>query len=112
MSMLKFVVQILLSVIFVSLLSSCTKKTCAAYHSAFIHHQGDREAFFAYFTPDSVARVDAPKFAKEGLVKGVTLKNFKKRHYIVPMKDYYGSPKDEYPFETNATDIDNMGPPK
>ncbi len=110
--MLKVVVQILLLVVFVGSLSSCTKKTCAAYHSAFIHHDADRQAFFAYFTPDSVARVESPKFSNEGLIKGVTLKNFKKRHYTVPMKDYYGSPQDEYPFETNATDIDNMGAAK
>lgn len=110
--MKRVVLLLVLSMIFMNILSSCTKKTCAAYHSAFIHHEEDRQAFFAYFTPDSVARIDPPKFAKEGIVKGVTLKNFKKRHYTVPMKDFYGSPKDEFPFETNATDIDNMGPPK
>ena len=108
----KFVFGFFITVLFVNLLSSCTKKTCAAYNSAFIHREEDRQAFFAYFSPDSVARVKPPSISKEGLAKGVTLKNFKKRHYVVPMKDFYGSPKDEFPFETNATDIDNMGPPK
>ncbi len=112
MGFMKITTYIFLGLFAICSLASCTKKTCAAYHSAFIHNKSDQQAFFAYFSPDSVARVEGPKFNKVGIVKGVKLKNYKKRHYVVPMKDYHGAPKDEYPFETNATDIDNMGEPK
>ncbi len=87
--------HIVLISLFVTLISSssCTKKICAAYGSYFLLNE---QAQMEYFSPfdmgeDSVA---TPKKSYKssidgnGIAHGPTPKNFRKKHYQVPMKDY------------------------
>ena len=101
---------LIFSVVAVAAFTSCTKKTCPAYHSVFILHESDQHAYFSPFGEDSIPKTNSWGKKSNGIAEGTTPKNYKKRHYKVPMKDYHGEPEQtEWEFETNATDIDNMG---
>ena len=105
----------LITVILISTATfSCgVKKTCPAYHSYFILKPENQDAYFSPFGKDSIP--ETPKYGKNkfGLMNGTTVKTFKKRHYTVPMQDFQAEvAEEEYPFETNATDIDQIDPEK
>ena len=89
---------------------SCkVKKTCPAYHSSFILKSENQDAYFSPFQTDSMPTEIKYGKNKYGLMNGCTVKSFKKRHYNVPMQDYQGVVvEDEFPFETNVTDIDQI----
>ena len=98
-----------LSIAALGITVSCTKKTCPAYHSVFILHESDQHAYFSPFGEDSIPKTHSWGKKSNGIAEGTTPKNYKKRHYKVPMKDYHGEPEQtEWEFETSATDIDNM----
>ena len=88
-------------------LGACgVKKTCPAYHSSFILKEENQDAYFSPFK-DSIPTTIKYGKNKFGLMNGTTVKGFKERHYKVPMQDYQGVvEEEEFPFETNATDID------
>ncbi len=101
---------LIFSIVMLSTLYSCNKKTCPAYHSVFILHEADQHAYFSPFGEDSIPKTHSWGKKTNGISDGTTVKNYKKRHYKIPMKDYHGDPEEtEWEFETSATDIDNMG---
>lgn len=85
-------------VIIILLCSSCTRKICPAYESYFLlNEQAQLEYFSPFVMSDSSA---TPKeemkthFDANGMAQGPTPKNFRKKYYKVPMKDYLVVPDD------------------
>ncbi len=108
---MKWYNYIVISLILVGVFSCKVKKTCPAYHSYFILKPENQDAYFTPFGKDSIPEVSKYGKNKFGLMNGCTVKSFKKRHYTVPMQDFQGEVvEDEFPFETNATDIDQIDP--
>jgi hypothetical protein len=85
------------SIVIVGLFSfSCkTKQTCAAYHSHFLLFPEVQDKYFSLFEETDSAF--APKenlVSSDKLWNGISVgpnnkRNYKKRHYVIPMKDVY-----------------------
>ena len=101
----------LVLVITLGFVSSCrTKKTCAAYHSHFLLFPESQDQQFSLFEKDT-----APKdlATTEKLWNGISVgpdnkRTYKKRHYVIPMKDVYPEESDSNVFGgTSATNLDS-----
>lgn len=106
----------LLSVIFMGVLSTwgflgCkVKTTCPAYHSHFLLFPETQDQEFSLFAEDSLPK---EALTSEKLWTGISVgpdnkRTYKKRHYVIPMKDVYKSDGDSSVFGgTSATNIDS-----
>lgn len=101
----------LLILILLSGIFGCkTKKTCAAYHSHFLLFPEVQDQYFSLFEDDSIPK---DLVVSEKLWMGISVgpsnkRSYKKRHYVIPMKDVYLPESDSAVFGgTSATNLDS-----
>ena len=97
-------------VAFSAIFSACkTKKTCAAYHSHFLLFPEIQDQYFSAFGPDSVPKEVTTKKLWNGISVGPDSKrSYKKKHYVIPMKDVYRPEVDSGGgYGTSAINIDS-----
>jgi hypothetical protein len=82
--------------VFASMTLSCkTKQTCAAYHSHFLLFPEVQDKYFSLFEEtDSAFKPKEGLATTDKLWSGISTgpnskRTYKKRHYIIPMKDVY-----------------------
>lgn len=101
---------ILLLIFFGGVFGCKTKKTCPAYHSHFLLFPEVQDQHFSLFESDSTPKEPV---VSQKLWTGISVgpsnkRSFKKRHYVIPMKDVYLTESDSAVFGgTSATNLDS-----
>lgn len=92
----RFIGIIGIGIIFGSMFSACkTKETCAAYHSHFLLFPEVQDKYFSLFEESDTSFAPKEKLVTtDKLWNGISVgpnskRTYKKRHYIIPMKDVY-----------------------
>lgn len=86
------------------------KTTCPAYHSHFLLFPETQDQEFSLFAQDSLPK---EVITSEKLWTGISVgpdnkRTYKKRHYVIPMKDVYKTEGDSAVFGgTSATNLDS-----
>lgn len=96
--------------IIASAIISCkTKTTCPAYHSHFLLFPETQDQQFSLFEDSVPKDVQTSEKLWNGISVGPDNKRtYKKRHYVIPMKDVYKSESDSAVFGgTSATNLDS-----